>query len=285
MQRLIRILNQPMNDSCSLAKSFRSMFIVAVFVAFFLWFFEPFGISGYQGNKGWLAIRFGLITLAAGFLVEFIEIKVVKLNKEHPSWTLKHWLLSSVFILLAISLGNFIFINYLSGWDGLTFSIFLRFILNTTAIGLFPIIIVGVTSLKRHEKSNLEIAGSMHIPEHETDQQKVILPNQNGEDLEITANELLFIEAMQNYVAVYHLNGENVSKTLLRNTLKSLLHSVSVDSFFQCHRSFAVNLDHVTNISGNSQGLTLTLKQAPEITLPVSRRYIPDLRNELKELA
>jgi DNA-binding LytR/AlgR family response regulator len=156
---------------------------------------------------------------------------------------------------------------------------------NTTAIGLFPLIIAGVTSLKRHEKSNQEIAESIQIPVHQTDQQKIILSNQHGEDLHIPANELLYIEAMQNYVAVYHLKNDTVVKTLLRNTLKSLLQSVSMDSFFRCHRSFAVNLDHVNDISGNSQGLTLSLKQAPEITIPVSRKYIPDLKNELKEMA
>lgn len=284
MKQWLSIWNQPMKDSCSLQKATGGLFVISLFVAFFLWFFEPFGLSQYRGNTFWLTLRFGMITFVAGFIIEFVELKLFRLNKEHPSWKFKHWILSAMIVLLAISLGNFLFMNYLSGWDSLTWGYFFQFIGNTTAIGIFPLLVVGITSLKRNEITNTHLAEEIELPASNHADQLLTLPNNHGQNLEIRLSELLYLETMQNYVAVYFEKEDVVNKSMLRNTLKDILPKLPEDTVFQCHRSFAVNLDKITDIQGNSQGLTLTLSEGVA-SAPVSRKYIPELKSMVQQSA
>ena len=277
MESILAVLNQPMHDTCSLRKSSRGMALIALFVAGFLWFFEPFGFSRYPGNLPWLAVRFGMITFIAGFLVEFIEIRILKLNKEHPSWTFGRWILRAVIGLLAISMGNFLFVNYLSGWDDLTFSYFLRFIINTVAIGIFPLIAIGYTSLRQTQRSNEALARKIEVhPTHHNGTVKV--ENNTGDDLILELHEILYMEAMQNYVAVYTITNGHLEKTMVRNTLKNVLQGLPEHAMFRCHRSFIVNLDHINDVTGNAQGLLISFTGFPGIIVPVSRKYISELR-------
>ena len=143
---------------------------------------------------------------------------------------------------------------------------------------------MGLTSLKRHEHSNVQLAEDIELTPATIHEQSLVLPNNNGEDLKLPLSELLYLETMQNYVAVYHTSADGTQKTLLRNTLKDLLPQLPAETVFQCHRSFAVNLDKITDIQGNSQGLTLTLANGLA-SAPVSRKYIPELKSLIEQTA
>lgn len=62
----------------------------------------------------------------------------------------------------------------------------------------------------------------------------------------ISFNDLLFAEAMENYVALY-TNGK---KMITHATLKSL-QSALPSYFIQPHKSYLVNINHISSIEGN----------------------------------
>ncbi|MDX2045404.1 MAG: LytTR family DNA-binding domain-containing protein [Chitinophagaceae bacterium] len=59
--------------------------------------------------------------------------------------------------------------------------------------------------------------------------------------------EILFVEAMENYVAIY-LAGK---KLITHSTLKSMAESLPADSFIQPHKSYLANINAIQSIEGN----------------------------------
>ncbi len=60
-------------------------------------------------------------------------------------------------------------------------------------------------------------------------------------------NELLYIEAMANYVTLYTIKG----KLIVYLTIKGILEKLPVNRFIQVHKSYIVNTDRINTIEGN----------------------------------
>jgi len=65
----------------------------------------------------------------------------------------------------------------------------------------------------------------------------------------ISTDEISFIQAEHVYVKVYKKSGDYI---LHRSTLKDILSKLPSDRFIQTHRSFVVNLGHITSWDTNS---------------------------------
>lgn len=83
--------------------------------------------------------------------------------------------------------------------------------------------------------------------------------------------EILYLEAIENYVKV--VTDKDVIVT--RTTLKNLIPELPADSFLQIHKSYVVNMNRVTSIEGNMLLL-------PDAALQVSRSYKDTLAAWLK---
>jgi hypothetical protein len=279
LNKIIAYLNRPFYDTCSIRKNIGIFILVSLFVSAFLWFFEPFDFGSYSGNKLTLALTFGLITFVTGMAVEIFQLRVLKIDKEHPDWTFGKWLIGTTILILCISISNYLFINYLNDWGAWSFNLFGRFVINTLAIGIFPIFIIGALSLRRHQREFSAVADSLSgFGHHTVDITELVIPSQTNEDLVLQASAIYYLEAQQNYVAVIYEKFGIPEEKLIRNTLKSITEILPGDSFFQSHRSFVVNLDKVSAVSGNSQGLVLSLPNGK--TVPVSRSYISSFREK-----
>jgi len=99
----------------------------------------------------------------------------------------------------------------------------------------------------------------------------------------VELDKLLFMEAMQNYVLVYYVGESGIEKEILRSTLSQLDKELPDEHFYRSHRSFIVNLGQISKVDGNAQGLTLNLKAAPDLQVPVSRNKIKELKNRLSQ--
>jgi len=70
----------------------------------------------------------------------------------------------------------------------------------------------------------------------------------NGKLEKINFDEILFIEAMENYAAI-HLENR---KVIIHTTFKALLEKLSATRFIQTHKSYIVAIDRVESIDGNT---------------------------------
>jgi len=89
--------------------------------------------------------------------------------------------------------------------------------------------------------------------------------------IKIRFDELQWIKAERNYLEL-HCNGKMF---LIRSTLKIFLDKLPADMFVQVHRSFAVNVNHISAIE---YGAVIVNKHE----IPVSRSFLDMLKERLK---
>jgi DNA-binding LytR/AlgR family response regulator len=85
---------------------------------------------------------------------------------------------------------------------------------------------------------------------------------------------LLYLEAAENYVNICYINKGKVSKYLLRDTLKKIEDSFAGTEIIRCHRSYMVNFEKVKIIRKDKDGLKLELDNPTTIDIPVSKTYV-----------
>jgi len=80
-----------------------------------------------------------------------------------------------------------------------------------------------------------------------------------------------------NYTDFYFIEESRSKSVTYRISLSSFEMQLEGSNLKRCHRSYLVNLNHVSNVSGNAQGLKLSLTDSP-FEIPVSRKYIPAIK-------
>ena len=106
------------------------------------------------------------------------------------------------------------------------------------------------------------------------------LTGTTNESVTLEISNLLYIEAVGNYVKVVNKRDGEIHTTMLRATMKQMedaLHAYPM--IVRCHRAFMVNLGQVEQISSNSRAMQLVMRHTND-AVPVSRSNV----NKLKEL-
>ena len=140
--------------------------------------------------------------------------------------------------------------------------------------------------LKKLQNSNQD----SEIIEEDTNQDsQITLEGTTNEHVSLEISDLLYIEAVGNYVKVLSLNKDQavakqenneVHTHMLRATMKQMEDALQAyPMIVRCHRAFMVNLGQVEQISSNSRAMQLVMRHSHD-AIPVSRSNV----NKLKEL-
>lgn len=282
---MLQKLRQPFPDKADLKQSLLTIFYVGVFVALFLFLIRPFNIEGPWADLTLASIGFGLVTVVFGWVFELSTRYVFRIKTDGPSWTLGKWILSSVILVVWIALGNYLFVNILSGWRAVGYFNFIRMIGYTSLIGVFPVALSGLVIQLRAEKENestaKDISEHLHPRKEESIESEVKLTLENGQEIAFSPSNIRYVEAMQNYVLVWQLVDGQLTKETIRATVSHLEKQFANTDVVRCHRSYLVNSDAVENVSGNAQGLRLKLADVTDVEVPVSRSFIPRVKEIL----
>ena len=262
-------------------KRIRDALVFSVFVFLFLFVFQPFQIGNFKEHTLAVSAGYGMVCL---LLMLILNVAIVRWSPNYfdeKNWTTGRqifWTLTNVFL---IGMGNFLYSHQIGvvsfSWNGLA-----KFQFFTIAVGAFPLVISVLYNQSRLQTKYAQSSDSLNATITETalnqegnqalkTEQKITIPSQyTQENLSLFPDDLLFIRSADNYIEVFFMNGNTVEKHLLRNTLKSTESILTDTNFFRCHKSFLVNLTHVSHISGNAQGYKLHLSATDDV-IPVSR--------------
>ncbi|MDW3648938.1 MAG: LytTR family DNA-binding domain-containing protein [Bacteroidia bacterium] len=276
-RNIVKHLNKPFPEQSSNFGEPKILAALSLFVALFLFVFQPFGISTIESNKFLICLGFGAMTFLGSSLYEFIVGKVLKLKGELEKWTLGKWMLNNLGIMLVISLANFLFAR-LVFFGYIQWELFPAMMYGTFMIGIIPISVLGAFIVWQQEKKYIGIAESMNQQPLSSSSQKAI----NEKHLfQIPLSNIRYIQGLQNYVSLAYINEEGLlKKKTERATLKHILDNLSDSSIIRSHRSFLVNSSYILSASGNAQGLLLSLADCDR-EIPVSRTYVPTFRAEI----
>ena len=108
------------------------------------------------------------------------------------------------------------------------------------------------------------------------------LTGTTNESVTLQIFNLLFIEAVGNYVKVNHLRDGLVHTDMLRATMKQMEETLQgYPMIVRCHRAFLVNLGQVEQIISHSGSIQLLIKHCHE-SLPVSRSNMAQVKSAIK---
>lgn len=94
----------------------------------------------------------------------------------------------------------------------------------------------------------------------------------------VTADNLLYVEAKENYVKIAYTEADRVAEYILHNTMKGIEPIMNKHGIVRCQRSYYVNPRRVAVLRKDKDGVIvaqLDLDKAP--TIPVSPKYYDNL--------
>lgn len=101
---------------------------------------------------------------------------------------------------------------------------------------------------------------------------KNIVVKQEYANVSVLIDDIIYIEAMENYTKIYNKAGNCI---ISHNSMKNLMTLLPVNDFMRIHRSFIVPLSEITTFTRQS------VKLSSGIVLPVGRQYVNELLGRL----
>lgn len=295
-------LNRPYYLETRVSKRWSNCFFFSAFVFLFLLIFQPFGLSSLPQGINGAALAFGLTTFILMAILNVLIVPLFPTYFSEETWTVQKELYWNVLNVLLIGLGNSLCAAFLSMIILSPYSL-LIFELYTITIAIFPIaFMVFVKESRLHAKYSRQSAelngiikehkviidkpgespedAKIEIPEPELSILIISSENQK-ENLELSLQDLIFIQSSDNYVEVHYAEKNQNRKKLLRTSLKAVASDLdNHKALFRCHKSYLVNVTRVKHVSGNAQGYKLHLS-GTDVLVPVSRQYNSELKERL----
>lgn len=115
-------------------------------------------------------------------------------------------------------------------------------------------------------------------------EQKVVMPNGGGETFAVLPSEIIYIESVANYIIVAHYSNDEPRQTRLRGTLHNVEEMLAEYNYIvHVHRAFLVNINYVTEVTGNSNGYRIRML-GMDNPLPVSRANIETFKQAMNAI-
>ena len=131
-----------------------------------------------------------------------------------------------------------------------------------------------------HNSNDTSAASSIQTSPLEEHGETITLEGTTNEYVSLDISDLLYIEAVGNYVKVMQIHDGEVKTNMLRATMKQMEDTLQTyPMIVRCHRAFMVNLGQVEQISSNSRAMQLVMCHTHD-AIPVSRSNV----NKLKAL-
>ena len=248
-----------------------------IFVYVFLLVFEPYGAGRLTTYKYLFLAGFGISVFFGVCVTYFILPKLFPVFFHPEKWTIAKEILLQFCCILIISAFNSLH-NYNWWRDIDLYQNFFIFLKITISIGIFPII--GLIFFKERilSKRNIERAqllSNQLTPAalEETITVRIQEESANAPPIVMQLTEFVYAQSEGNYVTIYHLYDSALVHKLIRLSLKQLeIQLENLSQIKRCHRSYLINMQHITSIDGNARSLTIQLDKVAT-PIPVSRSF------------
>jgi len=245
----------------------------SIFLIFFFIFFQPFGVNNYKHELS-ITLKWILEISTFGFPI-FISIAISEFF--FKSIFIKKYSLIKTILWYAVEfvfIGSVSFFHYnlLGSFHDLKWSSYGLHIINISAVIILPFIatlfIFNYRILKEKNRELLDISRSIL----DIKQLFLFTGKYKKDEIALRLDQILFFEAQDNYVAIYHLEDNKLKKHLLRSTLFHVESIITSKVIIRCHRSFIVNLSNVESFKKKKNKLQLKVKNFKDCIF-VSKKY------------
>jgi hypothetical protein len=240
--------------------------VFGLFIFLFLFLFKPFGLAQLKSSyQFFVSLGFGLVTMFMLSIFKFLlEPLVVKKN-----WTLGKSMLWGLLIASSIGVANYFYIQIIFS-QVFIFKYFLFTIWAAILVGIIPVTIGYFVSFNRLYLAALKDA-SIPLDDIYWESEVIIRGGNPKNEFKFNPKNIVYLCSNDNYITVFTIKGETLSRTHLRGTLKAAESELRKNtSFFRCHKCYIVNSEYADRIFGNNQNMRIKLK-TQGLEIPVSR--------------
>ena len=273
-------MNYLLEQAASINRREAIVFILftGCYVFGFLVFFQPFGINNYDPGETITPLFLAMVALFGALVSLLLAINQFILAplvlRSPPRWQVALWFAWSI---VWVASGIFLLYNWLGDWHDFHWRSYLGFIGNLGVLGLLPIIGLLAYVHIRDLQNTLNLEISARPATTREGLALITFTAENGKDrFALPLDQLLYIQADDNYVTIHFLEDNQPRQQLLRKSLKAIQDEKLHPALFRCHRSCIINTGRITHVAGNRQRLSVRLS-GMAMTLPVSRQYAGEL--------
>ncbi len=279
--------NNIINQFIALSKKYFKIYLgISISVFLFILFFQPFSSHKFEPeNKNLFIGGYGLIIFIIQVVIQIIFQRHLLRNNIDGEY---NPLLNSLYYFSQIALTSVAFVFYTRyvGKTDITFNIVLRVVVISLS--------VPVTIHLKNTLSSIHIKNKRLLEETREMQDKlrqfsenyankfIELESENELDnIKIQVSEIVFVRSADNYVEVGFVEGGELKKKMIRNTLKNIEKQLKeFNNFVRTHRSCIVNIQYIKKLNKNFNTYWLSLDDSQE-TIPVSRQYLMTVKDLL----
>jgi DNA-binding LytR/AlgR family response regulator len=96
----------------------------------------------------------------------------------------------------------------------------------------------------------------------------------SGSNIDLMAEDIVYIHSVENYVHIYHYNGTEIAHTQIRATMNGVESMVSVcKQIRRAHRSYIINVMLLDKVIKDKKGNYFAVMK-DNTELPVSKKYL-----------
>ena len=289
--------NKPFLLNLLLKKNWIKSFVIAIYFVLFFLFVQPYIIREIS------VISKMLFLISFGFSIFILLIIVLKINSKiqlrYSSFEsiFNQILIFGIVSILMISLFAEFYLNYIISESIINIKFFdilieviiasmlpLFFILFIYERNLFNVQQTKILNLIHLKTLNYNAENSRDISAIIEKSNAIIIKSEVlKQQLSLNIDDLICVEANDNYSAVYFMKNNKLSKELIRITLKGIENQLSeFNEIIRCHKSYLVNYSKVLKIIGSSQEYKFLMSDL-SFEVPISRKFPKELLELHKE--
>ncbi|MBK7981201.1 MAG: LytTR family transcriptional regulator [Ignavibacteriae bacterium] len=285
----MKILNRKYSKYNPNNKIWKNGLYTASLILLIFILFEPFGFRDKEISLKILLYP-GYAFIA--FIYSYLNFQIVRqIIKKKQTWKIideiKNILLSIILITFAVHL----FTYSISEDMPITLEWFFRLLYHVSSIFLIKNIIEffyynykSTAINNKLLKSQNEIS-NQKLNDSEMQKKEIILISLEKEQIKISRNKIIFIQAASNYLIFYlREDDKKINKIIKRGRLHKIENDLSPFSeFVRCHRAFIINLNQSARLKGNMKNSRIIFQDV-ETEIPVSRTFYRTLKENLEKI-
>jgi DNA-binding LytR/AlgR family response regulator len=252
----------------------RLIIYTALFALVFINIYQPFDSRNWLPVSEAMFLVFSSGVILTGVLVVVISRVIMYHYATRHGMLLSRYALWIVVEIVAMALFYTLF-QSIALSDERTFSEMMRqSVINTALVLLLPYSVLWLYFSWRDKNRKLEnLTRSEPGTELPGRAMFNFLDEKKELRLSVRSDQVLWIEAADNYVKIQYLHKGKIASFMVRNTLKRIENDFSATSLIRCNRSTIVNFDKVKVLRKEHEGIFLGLDQELVPDIPVSKTY------------
>jgi hypothetical protein len=246
----------------------------ALFALVFINIYQPFDSRNWFPISEEMFLVFSSLVILTGVLVVLIS-RVIMYHYARRNglffWQYALWILVEIFAMaMFYTLFQSIILD-----DKRLFSDMLRqSIINTSLVLLLPYSILWLYFALKDRNKRLATLSNKEMEEGHSGKQMFNFRDEKKDlRFSVVSEQVLWIEAADNYVKIHYQNKGKPATFMVRNTLKKIEDDFFSTTLVRCNRSVIVNFDRVKILRKEQGGFFLSLDSEAAPDILVSKTY------------